>query len=88
MAGMLLGSSVGKVEALSSHLCANSTILDLQNQPSESRISQVEVPHILESTLIDLSSSTGICSSNRTTERVSTESGTWHLVDYSKGILQ
>ncbi|KAI6760915.1 hypothetical protein HG530_009775 [Fusarium avenaceum] len=73
-------------KALSAHLRADTTILNLKHQVAESGISKVEVPHVLESTLVDLSE--GSLAGNRTAEGVATSSSGRHLFDNLESILQ
>lgn len=84
--GLLLGSSVGEVETLGAHLCTNSAILDLQDEIAEGRISKVEVPHVLECTLVDLAES--CLTSDRAAEGVAACSSRGHLLDKLEGILK
>jgi hypothetical protein len=83
---LLLGTSVGEVKALSAHLRADTTILNFKHQVAESGISKIEVPHVLESTLVDLSE--GSLAGNRAAEGVATSSSSRHLFDNLESILQ
>jgi hypothetical protein len=85
---VLLGSSVCKVEALSSHLRTNAPILNLKNQPSERGICQVKVPHVFERAFVDLTNSCCVSTTHGTTERISTQRSAWHLINYAKCILE
>ena len=48
-----LSAAVCEVEALSAHLGTNPAIIDVKNEPAIGSIGKVEVPHILESALVD-----------------------------------
>jgi hypothetical protein len=75
--GLRLATAVGKVEALSPHLCSNTATLNLEDEVTESSICQVEVPHVLKGTLIDLTSS--VTGGDRATEGVATIGDGGHL---------
>lgn len=71
---------------MGAHLGSDTSILNLQHQPSECGISQVEVPHVLESTLVDLAK---LClASNGTAEGVASRSSSGHLLDNLEGVLE
>jgi hypothetical protein len=48
-----LATAVSEVETLSPHLCTNPAVVDIKNKPAVSSVCQVEVPHVLESALIN-----------------------------------
>lgn len=66
---------MSKVEALGTHFCANAATFNLQNKIAKSSVSKVEVPHVLECTLIHL---TGSTSTNWASERISSIGSTGH----------
>src|SRR5438045_6760047 len=88
MRWVLLGAPVGQVEALGSHLSPNATILHLQDQPTKCCICQIKVPHIFESTLINLTDSSRIGTANWSTERIASMCCSWHLLDYAKRVVE
>jgi hypothetical protein len=79
---------MGKVKALCSHLCTNSSILNLQNQPSKSSVCQVKVPHVLKGAFVNLANACSIGSSNRPAEWITTKCCAGHLVDYAQSVLK
>src|ERR1700760_4026395 len=49
-----LSTPMREVESLRPHLRSDATLVDVEHEPSESRICKVEVPHVLECRLINL----------------------------------
>jgi hypothetical protein len=72
-----LSTSVSEVETLGPHLGTDPAIVNVQYKPSVSSICKVEVPHVLEGALIDL---TALRPRSRTTEGVSAIGDSRHLV--------
>ena len=79
-------AAADSVEALCTHLRANPTTIDLQHQVAERSVRQIEVPHVLESTLIDLPGCR--VASDRTSERIATVCDTGHLLHNVERSLQ
>jgi hypothetical protein len=42
-----------EIEPLCAHLCANAPAIDVKYQPAVRGVCQVEVPHVLESALVN-----------------------------------
>lgn len=80
-----LATTVSEVEALCTHLRANSTVVDVQHKPAVCRVSQIEIPHVLECTFVDLAAAR---SANLAAEWIATVCNGWHLVHQLERIGQ
>lgn len=74
-----------KVEALSTHLCANPATVNVKHEPAICSVGQVEIPHVLEGALVDLSTAR---STYLTAERISTVGDGWHLVHQLERVVE
>ena len=72
-------ATMSKVETLCSHLSANSAAINLKDEIAECSVSKIEIPHVLESTFVNLTCTSQ--SSNWSTERIATVCDTGHLFD-------
>jgi hypothetical protein len=80
-----LATAVGKVEPLSPHLGTDTSVVDIQHKPAVCSIRQVEVPHVLERTLVDDSA---LRSRSRATKGVAAIRDGRHLGHYLDGKIQ
>jgi len=76
---------VGEVETLSTHFSANATSFDLEYEISKGGVCKVEVPHVLESALVDLTGAGG--PPNRTSEGIATIRNARHLLHNLQGTV-
>jgi hypothetical protein len=70
-------TAMSKIKSLGFHLRSNPSTVNLEHQPSKGSISQVEIPHILESRFINLP--TSIRTADGTAERIASVRNSWHL---------
>ena len=77
-----------EVESLSPHLGTNPSVVNLEHQPTKRGISKVEIPHILEGTLVDLTERGSRLARSCTTKGVSASSSRRHLLNNAECVLE
>ena len=82
----MLSTTMGKVEALGLHLRSDPTTVDLEDQIAEGSVGKIEIPHVLEGTLVD--GTTGVGTTDRPTKGITTVGDRRHPLNDVQGVLQ
>jgi hypothetical protein len=79
-------TTMSKVKALRSHLGAYPTSFYFQDQVTEGRISEVEIPHIFKGALIH--NPRRPLARHRSTKWIPAIRNRWHFMDYIQSIME